>query len=222
MEDFGNKCIVTGNRAYCTPVMLVALFNVTIRYMIGYLKGNICGKSAQGVLLEVGGVGYRVAVPASFLVGLKPGQSIELFIHTHVREDALSLYGFPSQQDMEVFELLISVSGVGPKVALAIMAHTPVPMIISAIASGDATVFTKVSGVGKKTGERIVVDLQEKMATGIVASGPNAAHHSDTLDALTALGYSLPEAREALKKVEPGVSGSSEILKEALKILGRR
>lgn len=190
--------------------------------MIAYLKGKILSKSETAVVLENQGIGYKVFLPAAILLNLRVGDIAIFHIHTHVREDQLTLYGFLSAKELDLFESLLSVSGVGPKVALAILSGADPDTIISAIASGDSAVFTKVSGVGKKTGERIVMELKEKIGDSMGSTIGSSHYIAESLDALLALGYSKQEAREALNRVSKDIKESSGIVKEALKVLGKR
>lgn len=191
--------------------------------MIAYLKGEILSKGANFLVLSTGPVGYKVYVPASLLVKHKPGGALELFIHAYVREDQFSLYGFLTADELELFELLISVSGVGPKMALSILSTTSAEHVKSAIAGGEAAVFTKVSGVGRKTAERLIVELREKLGgDGKMVSGKMSKEFSESLDALVSLGYSVSEARDALKRVPEQLADSSQIIKAALQVLGGR
>ncbi|MBX4187426.1 MAG: Holliday junction branch migration protein RuvA [Candidatus Doudnabacteria bacterium] len=188
--------------------------------MIGSIKGKISHKGSNYIILETSGVGYKVAVTPSLLLTLKVGAELSLVTHTYVREDQLSLYGFPTLPELEFFELLLTVSGVGPKSALGIMSLSGLDMIKSAIASGDAGVFKKVSGIGSKTAERVIVELREKLkAQGITA--PVAQEHSEALEALISLGYSQQEARDALKVIPPEITNLQTKVKMALKSLHR-
>ena len=190
--------------------------------MIAYLKGKILSKTANSIVLENQGIGYKVFSPASILLNLRLDDIVAFHIHTHVREDQLTLYGFLSIKELDLFESLLSVSGVGPKVALAILSGADPDDISSAIASGDSTIFTKVSGVGKKIGERIVMELKEKMGDSM-GEGIGSSHYiAESLDALMALGYSKQEGREALNKVPKDIKESSRVVKEALKLLGKK
>ncbi len=186
--------------------------------MIGSIKGKISHKAANFIIVETSGLGYKVFLPQVILVPLKVGQGLSLVIHTYVRDDQITLYGFQTLAELEFFELLLTVSGVGPKSALAIMSLAEINMLKSAIASGDATVFKKVSGIGTKTAERVIVELKEKLKDS-VGTGPGALDHSDAVDALLALGYSQQEAREALKTIPKNVSDLQEKVKMALKSL---
>ncbi len=186
--------------------------------MIGSLKGTVQFKSSNYIILETAGVGYKVFVTPPLLVQLKIGQPLTLVTLTYVREDQLTLYGFQTLPELEFFELLLTVSGVGPKSAVGIMSLAEINMIKSAIVSEDPSVFTKVSGIGRKTAERVIVELKEKLKTQVDAT-PVAKEHSDAVDALLALGYSQQEAREALKNIPTSVKELQEKIKMALKVL---
>jgi len=188
--------------------------------MIAYLKGKILSKTATFVILETAGVGYKVFLPPTVVLNLRSDQEQEFFIHTHVREDQLSLYGFLTFDELELFELLLSVSGVGPKVGLAVISGGSATSIRSAIATGDVAVFTNVSGVGKKTAERIVLELKERI--GEAGDGGSSRNFSDSLEALVALGYSQQEARSALKQITGEHQDSGSVIREALRILGKK
>jgi Holliday junction DNA helicase RuvA len=189
--------------------------------MIAYLKGKVLAKDIIYLVLETNGIGYKVFAASPTLAHARVGQELALYIHTHVREDQFSLYGFLSADELNLFELLISVSGIGPKIALAALSGASASNIRSAIAGADPSVFTKVSGVGKKTAERIVVELKERIGEGAGEfSLGSSKHFSDSLDALVSLGYSRQEAREAVKRVPAELADSGSIVKAALRILG--
>jgi Holliday junction DNA helicase RuvA len=189
--------------------------------MIAFLRGEIKYKGSGFVIIVVNDVGYRVGVNETHLSELVIGDETELFIHHHVREDAVALYGFSSMDQLEMFELLLSVSGIGPKSALGVLAAGEVQTIRDSIASGDYSMLTKVSGIGKKTAERVVMELRDKVASLRFEAGAAGASsfssNADEIDALMALGYSMQQAREALQKVDPSVIGSGERIREALK-----
>jgi holliday junction DNA helicase RuvA len=193
--------------------------------MIAYLSGKIINKSQNYAIIDVNGVGYKVFTNTKLLAELKIGASPEIYIHQHIREDASDLYGFKSLEELELFELLLSVSGVGPKSASAVLGVATPEDIRTAIVSGDSSLLTKVSGIGKKTAERVVLELRTKInnlafgAAGL-ASGVASGLGGDEIDALMALGYSLAQAREALNKVDAGVKDSGERIREALRRLG--
>lgn len=188
-------------------------------HMIGKLSGTFGGLSDGMTLIEVGGVGYTVRLPAQ--PGQAPwqaGSDISLFIHTAVRDDAIDLYGFLTQEELRFFKQLMSVSGIGPKTALGIMSVADTQTLKRAIAKGDASALTKVFGIGKKNAERMVVELRDKLGTE-VAADPTSAVHDDAAEALMALGYKADEARRALKEVDPALE-TRERLASALRYLG--
>lgn len=188
--------------------------------MIHSLSGNISGKGVNYLVVDIHGIGLKVFVSERNL-GLGTGGSpIELFTHLHVKEDALDLYGFSSEFELSFFEQLISVSGVGPKSALSIMDVSDLKNIIAAIKEGRPDLLIQASGVGRKTAERIIVELKNKVnaasAESIVKIMDSDA---DILEALSGLGYKKDAARAALDKLSPEIKGTEARLKEALKIL---
>lgn len=193
--------------------------------MISHLTGTILLKSDKFVILDVAGVGYKVRVSVETMrkVGSK-GAGGSLWTHLAVREDALDLYGFLSPAEVEFFEMLIAISGVGPKSALGIIGVAPLDTLKTAIASGDTTYLTKVSGIGKKNAEKIILELREKLGAleSAEAGGGALKEESDAIDALHSLGYSVSEARETLKLVATDIKGTRNRIKEALKHLGGR
>ena len=188
--------------------------------MIAFLEGKVVFKGGRFLVLDVGGVGYRVfAAPAVFKKITQPEQKIKLWIHLHVREDALEMYGFTEYPELDFFENLIKVSGIGPKTALNVLAVAPVDVLKKAIAAGQTSYLTKVSGIGRKIAEKIVVELKDKIGwaeDGFFAAGQDDV---DVLEALKSLGYSLAEAREAIKMIPEETKGAQNRLKESLKIL---
>jgi Holliday junction DNA helicase RuvA len=193
--------------------------------MIGKLTGTLDGAALEGaVILEAGGVGYSVRVPLTTLQDLrsKKEKSVSLYIYTAVREDAIELYGFKTREELQFFKELMGVKGVGPKTALSILNVADVKTLTRSIAAGDASVLTKVFGIGKKSAERIVVELRDKLAHR-VGEGNDMERGGDdveVLEALIALGYSVQESRQALRGVARGVSGVHNRLSMALKNLG--
>jgi len=186
--------------------------------MIGSIKGKITLKTEKFLIVETGGVGYKINVSGDTLSRVKKINDEVLFwIHTHVREDILDLYGFLDREELEFFEMLIGVSGIGPKGALSIMGITSIETLKKAVGSGDTSYLTKISGIGKKTAEKIVIELRDKI--GKELGGTSLQGELDALEALKSLGYSSGEAREALKKVMPDTNTNTKI-REALKILG--
>lgn len=194
--------------------------------MIGYISGTIKAIRKNFLIVATDHVGYKVFVTPHISLSLEPGKPISLFVHTYVREDQLSLYGFPTLPELEFFEMLISVTGVGPKMAMSIMSLDSIEMIQSGIASEDAGVFTKVSGVGRKTAERLIIELREKITALSTVDRADLSklsqNQADVLDALMALGYSRTEARQAIAQVPKDTLTSQDKIREALKALAKQ
>ncbi len=192
--------------------------------MIAHLSGTLLFASDRFVVVEVGGVGYKVRVALDTLRTLRENtkKEVSLWIHTSVREDALDLYGFDHQAELEFFEMLIGVSGIGPKSALGILNIAPVDHLKEAIAMGDATALTKVSGIGSKSAQKIILELRDKLGGSINEKGGTMlGEERDAIEGLVALGYTERDAREALKGVSAETKGTSSRIKEALKRLGK-
>ncbi|MCK5095789.1 MAG: Holliday junction branch migration protein RuvA [Candidatus Pacebacteria bacterium] len=190
--------------------------------MIGYLTGKIIYNDEKHIILDVNDVGYKIYVSMDTLSCLSTEKEISLWIHTVVREDTLDLYGFNTGQELSFFKLVIGVSGIGPKGALGVMDIAPVETLTSAIAAGDTSYLTKVSGVGKKIAEKIVLELRDKVdTTGTATEETGVIRHEDldVLEALKSLGYREHEAREAVKNLSKNVAGTSQKITEALKLL---
>jgi len=194
--------------------------------MIARLSGTVLEKHPMRVVLDVNGVGYEVHVPlSSFGAVGEPGTTLALRVHTHVREDALMLYGFASPLEQRVFEHLISVSGIGPRLGLSVLSGLAPIELVQAIASGDVARLTTIPGIGRKTAERIVLELKEKL--GAVAAAdptlPPTGPREDLLSALVNLGYHRPSAEKAVDRVlreQPGADFEAA-LRGALKVLSR-
>ncbi|MDZ4248270.1 MAG: Holliday junction branch migration protein RuvA [Patescibacteria group bacterium] len=188
--------------------------------MIAQLTGTLVSKDPSGVVVKVGGVGYLVMVPVSTLTDL-PATGSEVTLHTHqyVREDVLALYGFSNTSERRLFTQLLGVSGIGPKVALAILSLSTPDDIRAAIASGDSEFLASVPGIGKKTAERVVVDLQDKMEMVTSEGAPRG--QDEAVEALVSLGYSNAEARKAVGKVAAAADSTEAVIKAALKELAR-
>src|SRR3989344_3701099 len=185
--------------------------------MIGSIKGKIILKTDKFIIIETIGVGYKINISPDTLSKLKKtNEEVLLWIHTHVREDILDLYGFLDRQELEFFEMLINISGIGPKGALSILGIASIETLKKAVGTGDTAYLTKISGIGRKTAEKIVIELRDKLE--VSKSGTSLQGELDTLEALRSLGYSQSEAREALKKVLPNTDTNTKI-REALKIL---
>ncbi|MDD3711219.1 MAG: Holliday junction branch migration protein RuvA [Patescibacteria group bacterium] len=191
--------------------------------MISYLKGIISYKLKNTIIVEVNNIGYSVFVSENFFNELKVGQELQLFTHQYVREEALDLYGFKTLEELEFFELLISISGIGPKSALSVLAIAKLSDIKESIVRGDSHLLTKVSGIGKKIAERVVLELKDKLFKmgGDYDLSSGGGFSADEIDALMVLGYSLPEAREALNQVDKDVVDSGQRIREALKKLSK-
>ena len=198
--------------------------------MIAHLRGRIFAKHPNRIIVDVNGVGYDVAVPLSTFYGLgEPGAEVALRIHTHVREDALLLYGFATVLEQDLFERLIGISGIGPKVALAVLSGIEPKELVRAVERGDVARLTAIPGVGKKTSERMVLELKDRLPRAhLTTEAPGAAPEApamrdDLLSALMNLGYHRPLAEKAvdaaLKAMPDG--GFELTLKQALRELAR-
>ena len=190
--------------------------------MIGQLTGTIAAREAGSIILDVAGVGYllRVTSPTYQLLTKKEGV-VTLRTHLAVRENALDLYGFLEEKELHFFELLLTVSGIGPKTALAVLSVADVETIISAVSEGNSAYLTKVAGIGRKIAEKIVLELRDKVGA-IEKASVSMQEDSDVLEALRSLGYQASEAREALKQLPKEMAGASDRLKAALKMLGTK
>src|SRR3989344_568853 len=189
--------------------------------MISSLKGNIVRIDPKYIVLDVNGVGYRVFVNTDLIskIGDNKNEQITLFTYMAVRENSIDLYGFISLSELKFFELLIGISGIGPKTAMGILNVASVHALEKAINSSDTTHLTKVSGLGKKVADKIVLELKDKIENVVETEGSkqDMKNDADALEALKSLGYSQHEARGALKEVSKTISKTSEKIKEALK-----
>ncbi|NBV76925.1 Holliday junction branch migration protein RuvA [bacterium] len=186
--------------------------------MIGFLSGTVHHTYDNSVLLNVHGVGYKISVTKETAGRLIHETPASFYTHLAVRENALDLYGFTTPTEQHFFELLLTVSGIGPKSALSILDLAPVETLRSAIAGGNPTYLTNVSGIGKKTAEKIVLELREKVG----AAATSAHDGGEALEAMQVLGYSAVEAREALKSVPQHISETKERIRYALKRAGKK
>ncbi len=190
--------------------------------MISSLSGTVRYKDLHFLVVEVGGVGYRVAVPTEVALEALPSEPIFLWTYLAVRETALDLFGFGDRESLEIFELLITISGIGPRTALGILNVASPTTLRQAVGTGDTSYLTRVSGIGKKNAEKIVLELKDKLELKEEDASENTVQvraEGDALEALVSLGYTERDARETLKKVPKTVTGASERVKEALKIL---
>ena len=197
--------------------------------MIAHLTGTLLEKQLQRLIVDVGGVGYDVVVPLStvYTIG-DPGSRVTLRIHTHVREDALQLFGFATALEQSLFERLISVSGIGPKVALSVLSGIEPAELIRSIRTSDLARLTRIPGVGKKTAERLVVELKDRLPGGdvveTVPSKPGDDVRDDLLSALTNLGYQRASIEKTVDKVLASAEDRSfePLLRATLKLLMAR
>ena len=187
--------------------------------MIGSIKGKIILKTDKFIIVEANGVGYKVSVSPILLTKTTEGEEIFFWVHTHIREDSFDLYGFIDYSELEFFEMLINVSGIGPKGALTILAVATTDTLKKAIKTSDLAYLTKISGIGKKTAEKMVIELRDKI--GIINTDGNLRDELDALEALKSLGYSQNEAREAIKDLPADMDTSTKV-RNALKILGNK
>lgn len=198
--------------------------------MIGALTGRIVDKQPERLVVDVQGVGYQLHVPLSTFYELgEPGSTVSLRVHTYVREETLALYGFATMLELQVFERLISISGVGPRLALAVLSGIEPPDLVQAVMQGDVTRLTRIPGVGKKTAERIGLELKDRLPAGLQegADGdgetpPAADERGDVVSALLNLGYHRTVAeRAAQAAVESGADGFERTLRQALRELSK-
>lgn len=201
--------------------------------MISFLRGKVAGTGAEHVVIDIGGVGYKVYVPTSILGFLADGNDdITVYTYMHVREDALQLFGFLNEGDREVFEMLLQVSGIGPKVGLAILSAMPAAAFIRGVIQEQVHVLTQCPGVGKKVAQRVIIELKDKLEKVKIGGDPEISGldvktsdaAGDALQALIALGYNPSEAKKALGKIpnrETGDHQPEDIVRMALKELGR-
>jgi Holliday junction DNA helicase RuvA len=191
--------------------------------MIAHLRGTLISKHPNQAIVEAGGVGYDVAISVPTFTGLPAaGAEVSLHIHTHVREDALALFGFLHKEEKQLFERLLQVSGIGPKLAITILSGMPTPEMVSAIRGGDVARLTRIPGIGKKIAERMVVELRDKLGDfGIEpAARPVSPIEDDVLSALINLGYQRPAAERALATAaKAGADSFDGLFREALNAL---
>jgi Holliday junction DNA helicase RuvA len=194
--------------------------------MIASLNGKIETLNSDSAIVNVGGVGFRVHMPTSALSTLgKPGDAVKVFTHMHVREDNIALYGFPSTEELWLFETLIGVTGLGPKLSLAMLSALTPDQITMAIATGSVDMLDMIPGIGKKVASRIILELKDKIGAGWVMTPATemTRENADVLSALTSLGYSAGEAVKAVAALptDPKVKLEDKV-KMALQYLGKR
>jgi Holliday junction DNA helicase RuvA len=191
--------------------------------MIGAIKGNAQRFSHNTLLIFAGGVGYRVYANTKLIEKIKPEEEVRIFIHTHVKEDIFDLYGFYSREELSLFELLIEVSGVGPKTALSLL-EQGVSEIKEAIVSSDVDFFLGIPRIGKKNAQRIIIDLKSKIGSLVELdlTGEESGKTHDVIEALTSMGFKKFEVQEVLRKLPKEVETTEDRIREALKRLGGR
>jgi holliday junction DNA helicase RuvA len=192
--------------------------------MIARIQGTIAYITDKFLIVDVKGVGYKVHATADTIKSCGLGDNSSFWTYTAVRENSLDLYGFTAMEDMLFFELLLDVSGIGPKSALSILGVASLDTLKKAIATGDISYLNKVSGIGKKTAEKIVIELRDKLQSHKSKDGDSNSlrDEEDVIEALKSLGYSQSEARDAFKQVSVKTEGANARIKEALKILSKR
>jgi Holliday junction DNA helicase RuvA len=190
--------------------------------MIGYISGSIISVQEKNIIVDTGGIGYKVFVTPTFIQTVSVGSEVSLWIYTAVREDTLDLFGFESLAIQEIFELLINVSGIGPKSALGILSVADTNSLIHAIKNENVAYLTQVSGIGKKTAEKIVLELKDKVEKlALEYHYEESGHMRDVIDALLSMGYHERAVRTTLASLETESQTTSEIIRDALKVLGK-
>lgn len=188
--------------------------------MIGFIEGNVIFNNERTLILSVGGIGYTVSVTDQTAMQATVGSTQRFWTHLSVREDALDLYGFTEQNELLLFRLLVGISGIGPKSGLNILSLADVNTLLRAIESGDGEYLTKVSGIGKKLGQKIVLELKDKVES--IPHESTELHHAETeaLDALEALGYTPRDVRDIVRAAAKEGLSTQEIIRKALQTLG--
>lgn len=189
--------------------------------MIAYIKGRVLSKEDAALVVDVGSVGYRVAVPDAVNHAHPIGSTVELHIHYHLRENTAELYGFREQEELDLFKLLLNVSGIGPKTALNVLSVTSLDAIGTAISRGDASHLKQIAGIGAKTAERIVLELKGKIGSLAFSERPHRSGDGEIIDALVGLGYAQSSARDAVSALDSAIEGVEERLRCALQYLGK-
>lgn len=191
--------------------------------MIAYLEGTIQYRGQNYIIIKTGGVGYKVFIPLHLLSRTALNGTYAIYTYTYVKEDALDLYGFPTLEDLALFELLLGVSGIGPKTAIAIFANNKLEKIKEAIVRGDIDFFTSVPRLGRKNAQKIIIELRPKLGTlsdlDLTAEGGET---KEIMDALKAFGFNPTEAKEAIRAIKDIEGNTSEKIRQALKFLGKK
>lgn len=207
-----------------------------LEHMFSYIKGELTEVTADSIVVEAAGIGYGIAVPGALLDSLPPvGARVKVYTHLYVKDDLVALYGFFTKEDLRIFRLLLGVSGIGPKGALAVLSAIPPDELRFAVLSGDVKTISRAPGIGTKTAQRLIIELKDKLdiqeafeiraaheAAGAASGrkGSDEDQRSEAVQALAALGYSLSDATKAVRKVEQAKEMTAEeIIREALKNL---
>ena len=191
--------------------------------MIAYLEGQVKFKAINYLIILTHGVGYKVYVPADINSAMALSQNLSLYIHTHVKDDALDLYGFKDAENLAIFELFLSVSGIGPKTAVSIFSVGKIDRIKEAIIKGDVTFFSSVPRLGKKNAQKIIIELRSKLGSlGELDLAAESGESKEITDALKSFGFSATEARESLKSIREFEGTTSDKIRQALKFLGKK
>lgn len=191
--------------------------------MISYLEGKIKFKGSNYFILLNNGVGYKVFVPTDILTSVTANQDFSLFIYQHVKEDALDLYGFKTSEDLALFELLLGISGIGPKTAVGIFAAGKIEKIKEAIVKGDVDFFTSVPRLGRKNAQKIIIELRPKLGnlSDLDLTG-ESGETKEIIEALKTFGFDLSESREALKSIKDFEGTTSDKIRQILKYMGKK
>jgi len=187
--------------------------------MISYIKGKILEVEDNRCVVLVNGIGYELALTKNAFIRVNEGDEVKFHTYMSVRENAMELFGFKNKSELEFFQQLLNVSGIGPRSALGIIDLAPVETLHSAIVKGDLAYLTKVSGIGKKTAEKIVFELQDKLRDIKMSQGKISDDDGDILDALLALGYSAQDSRKAVQTIDPKIKNLEKRIAAALKIM---
>lgn len=189
--------------------------------MIARLSGKVIERESKALVVDVNGVGYRVAVLGLLWEKVRKGSAVTLRIHHHITSDGESLYGFANKEDLSFFELLLTVPSVGPRTAVSILEVAPPRVLAQAVTEEDTALLTKVSGVGRKTAERILVELKEKIMAPAVA-GVSGNVQQEAMEALVSIGFTTAQARAAVQKLPRDVKSVEEAVKQVLQTQGAR
>ncbi len=189
--------------------------------MIAKIEGIVWDSNNKFITVGVGGIGLKVYSTTETKEISDKGEKISLFTHLVVREDALDLYGFTTEEELNFFEMLISISGIGPKTALNILNISSVLALKKAISDGDISHLTKVSGIGRKIAEKMILELKDKIILNTEEKETSLRDEIDAIEGLKSLGYTQKDAREALKEIDKSITKTGERIKAALKILGK-